>query len=59
MEIFAVAVGLRRYQFLRLCFCRSKYCYGKAPMQTFLDPAYLAREKMLDSFPTAAPGGGA
>jgi len=28
-------------------------------MQTFLEPAYLAREKMLDSFATAAPGGGA
>ena len=32
-----------------------KYCYGKTPMQTFLDSAHLAREKMLDSFPRVAP----
>ena len=32
-----------------------KYCYGKTPMQTFLDSAHLAREKMLDSFSHAAP----
>lgn len=25
-----------------------KYCFGKTPMQTFLDAAHLAREKMLD-----------
>jgi transposase InsO family protein len=25
-----------------------KYCYGKTPMQTFLDSAHLARDKMLD-----------
>ena len=25
-----------------------KYCYGKTPMQTFLDSLVLAREKMLD-----------
>lgn len=25
-----------------------KYCYGKTPMQTFLDSAHLAHEKMLD-----------
>ena len=32
-----------------------KYCYGKTPMQTFLDSVSLAREKMLDSFSTPAP----
>jgi len=32
-----------------------KYCYGKTPMQTFLDSAHLAREKMLDSFRPTAP----
>src|SRR5499425_2741411 len=32
-----------------------KYCYGKTPMQTFLDSLSLAREKMLDSVLTAAP----
>jgi transposase InsO family protein len=25
-----------------------KYCYGKTPMQTFLDSSHLAHEKMLD-----------
>jgi hypothetical protein len=39
-----------------------KYCFGKTPMQTFLDSIHLAREKMLDrltvgdaSDTTAAP----
>ncbi len=32
-----------------------KYCYGKTPMQTFLDSVSLAREKMLDLFSTPAP----
>ena len=32
-----------------------KYCYGKTPMQTFLDSVSLAREKMLDSVSTLAP----
>jgi transposase InsO family protein len=32
-----------------------KYCYGKTPMQTFLDSAHLAWEKILDSSPNAAP----
>ena len=32
-----------------------KYCYGKTPMQTFLDSASLAREKMLDSVSALAP----
>lgn len=26
-----------------------KYCFGKTPMQTFLDSIHLAKEKMLDS----------
>jgi transposase InsO family protein len=26
-----------------------KYCYGKTPMQTFLDSKHLAQEKMLDT----------
>jgi transposase InsO family protein len=32
-----------------------KYCYGKTPMQTFLDSKHLAQEKMLDELTTAAP----
>jgi transposase InsO family protein len=32
-----------------------KYCYGKTPMQTFLDSVSLAREKMLDRNFTSAP----
>jgi transposase InsO family protein len=32
-----------------------KYCYGKTPMQTFLDSAHLAKEKMLDSLRLTAP----
>jgi hypothetical protein len=44
---------LREYNLTRTH--SGKYCYGKTPMQTFLDSAHLAREKMLDSFSTAAP----
>jgi hypothetical protein len=44
---------LREYNLTRTH--SGKYCYGKTPMQTFLDSAHLAREKMLDSFPNAAP----
>ena len=32
-----------------------KYCYGKTPMQTFLDSVSLAREKMLDATFSSAP----
>jgi transposase InsO family protein len=32
-----------------------KYCYGKTPMQTFLDSLSLAKEKMLDASFEAAP----
>jgi hypothetical protein len=32
-----------------------KYCYGKTPMQTFLDSLSLAREKMPDSVSALAP----
>jgi len=32
-----------------------KYCYGKTPMQTFLDSVSLAREKMLDASFSSAP----
>jgi len=32
-----------------------KYCYGKTPMQTFLDSVALAQEKMLDSVSALAP----
>jgi transposase InsO family protein len=32
-----------------------KYCYGKTPMQTFLDSLSLAREKMLDARFSSAP----
>lgn len=31
-----------------------KYCYGRTPMQTFLESLPLAKEKMLDSLPPAA-----
>ena len=44
---------LREYNLTRTH--SGKYCYGKTPMQTFLDSAHLAREKMLDSFSTVAP----
>jgi len=44
---------LREYNLTRTH--SGKYCYGKTPMQTFLDSAHLAREKMLDSFTNAAP----
>ena len=44
---------LREYNLTRTH--SGKYCYGKTPMQTFLDSAHLAREKMLDSFSHAAP----
>jgi transposase InsO family protein len=44
---------LREYNLTRTH--SGKYCYGKTPMQTFLDSARLAREKMLDSFSPAAP----
>jgi transposase InsO family protein len=32
-----------------------KYCYGRTPMQTFLDSVSLAREKMLDATFSSAP----
>src|SRR5262252_1920731 len=32
-----------------------KYCYGKTPLQTFLDSVSLAREKMLDATFSSAP----
>ena len=32
-----------------------KYCYGKTPLQTFLNAKHLAHEKMLDRL-TATPG---
>jgi transposase InsO family protein len=31
-----------------------RYCYGKTPMQTFLDSKHLAHEKMLDDLTTTA-----
>ncbi len=31
-----------------------KYCYGRTPMQTFLESLPLAKEKMLDKLPPAA-----
>ena len=27
-----------------------RYCYGKTPIQTFLDSAHLANEKQLDQY---------
>src|SRR5437763_43375 len=39
---------LREYNLTRTH--SGKYCYGKTPMQTFLDSAHLAQQKMLDSF---------
>jgi hypothetical protein len=33
-----------------------KYCYGKTPMQTFIESATLAHDKQLDRMqPTAEP----
>ncbi len=32
-----------------------KYCFGKTPMQTFLDSKHLAHEKMLDQLIAATP----
>jgi transposase InsO family protein len=32
-----------------------KYCYGKTPMQTFLDSIHLAHEKMLDRLTASTP----
>jgi transposase InsO family protein len=31
-----------------------KYCYGRTPMQTFIESLPLAKEKMLDELPPAA-----
>jgi len=31
-----------------------RYCYGKTPMQTFLDALPLAKQKLLDELPPAA-----
>jgi hypothetical protein len=31
-----------------------KYCYGRTPMQTFLESLPLAKEKLLDELPPAA-----
>jgi len=31
-----------------------KYCYGKTPIQTFLDSKHLAQEKMLDRTPSTS-----
>ena len=45
---------LREYNLTRTQ--SGKYCYGETPMQTFLDSAHQAREKMLDSFSTPEPG---
>ena len=28
-----------------------RYCFGKTPMQTFMDSKHLAQEKQLDRFP--------
>src|SRR5436190_3096984 len=44
---------LREYNLTRTH--SGKYCYGKTPMQTFLDSSHLAQEKMLDSFQNIAP----
>ena len=43
---------LREYNLTRTH--SGKYCYGKTPMQTFLDSAQLAREKVLDAVQNAA-----
>jgi hypothetical protein len=37
---------LRKYKELRPH--SGKYCYGKTPMQTFLDAMYLPKERQLD-----------
>ncbi len=33
-------------RFIRIRFSSGKYCYGKTPMQTFLDSLPLVKEKM-------------
>ena len=33
-----------------------KYCYGKTPMETFLDSKHIAKEKQLDSIFQASSG---
>ena len=35
-----------------------KYCFGKTPMQTFLDSKHLAEEKQLDRLPAATSSDG-
>jgi len=30
------------------CICKPNFCFGKTPMQTFIDSQHLADEKMLD-----------
>ena len=35
-----------------------KYCFGKTPMQTFLDSRHLADEKQLDRFPAVTSSDG-
>jgi transposase InsO family protein len=32
-----------------------KYCFGKTPIQTFLDAKHLSDEKQLDRFPVSSP----
>jgi hypothetical protein len=32
-----------------------KYCYGRTPMQTFMESVPLAKEKMLDQLPALTP----
>jgi hypothetical protein len=35
-----------------------KYCFGKTPMQTFLDSRHLSDEKQLDRIPVKASSDG-
>ena len=35
-----------------------KFCFGKTPMQTFLDAKHLSDEKQLDRIPVKTPSDG-
>ena len=57
LEVAAIRSGsVALYQYNRTRPHSGKYCYGKTPMQTFLDSLPLAREKMLDSFAERSAG---
>ena len=46
---FWVAINIQTYNAERTH--SGKYCYGKTPLQTFIDSAKLAYDKQLDRIP--------